>query len=341
VNNQPGFCYEPTYRLVVGEKFGIIAAMDVYFYEAFEEEVVALRQRLPETVAAGFTAKTIQETSDPAPPARLISIRTQSVVPASWEGALGGVVSRTTGYDHLMKLNIPAGYLPLYCSRAVAEQAALLWMALMRRLPAQMEHFARFDRDGLTGGECEGRNLLCVGVGNIGHEVVQIARGLGMQVRGVDIVHKHPMVRYVDIYEGLAWADVVVCAMNLTGDNAGYFDLHRLKCCPRGTVFVNISRGELSPPGDLLRLMEMRHLGGVALDVYDHESALAVALRTGAPTADESVRATLALAQQPNVILTPHNAFNTHEAVARKSQQACQQVEHFLRHGTFLWAVPV
>ena len=58
--------------------------MDVYFYEAFEEEVEALRDRLPAGRTAGFTWKTIQEQGDTEPPARLISIRTQSVVPARW-----------------------------------------------------------------------------------------------------------------------------------------------------------------------------------------------------------------------------------------------------------------
>jgi D-lactate dehydrogenase len=52
------------------------------------------------------------------------------------------------------------------------------------------------------------------------------------------------------------------------------------------------------------------------------------------------VQATLELAKRPNVICTPHNAFNTLESVERKSLQSVQQIEHFLKEGKFLWTLP-
>jgi D-lactate dehydrogenase len=221
--------------------------MDVYFYEAFEEEVEALWRRLPLPLEAGFTGKTIQEQGDLEPPARLISIRTQSVLPKEWGAKLSGIVSRTTGYDHLVGQQIPCGYLPLYCSRAVAEQAIMLMLALWRRLPQQMAQFPRFHRDGLTGCECEGKNLLVVGVGNIGSEVARIGQGLSMNVRGVDILQKHPFVNHVSIEEGLPWADAIVCCMNLTAENARYFRYETLKQAKPGVLFINVARGEFSP----------------------------------------------------------------------------------------------
>jgi len=299
----------------------------VYFYEAFAEETVALRRYLPATIPAGFTAKTIQEAGDRHPPAACISIRTQSRVPPDWQ--LAGLISRTTGYDHVTRLKIPCGYLPLYCNRAVAEQAMLLWMALLRKLPAQIEHFARFNRDGLTGAECAGKKLLVVGAGHIGAEVVQIGRGLDMEVRRVDII---PDRADITIEAGMPWADIIVCAMNLTPQNAGYFDYQRLKQARPGVLFINIARGEFSPTGDLEKLLDEHHLGGVALDVYDGEAELAVGLRSG--------KGNFPLAGRPNVILTPHNAFNTVESVERKAQQAVQQVVEFLKTSKMLWPVP-
>ena len=148
--------------------------MDAFFYEAFEEEAAALRRYLPPQVRAGFTWKTIQEAGDAEPPAPLISIRTQSALPAAWTGKVRGIVSRTTGFDHLVGIQIPYGYLPHYCSRAVAEQAILLMMALLRKLPQQTGQFPKFHRDGLTGRECAGKKLLVVGVGDIGLEIVKI-----------------------------------------------------------------------------------------------------------------------------------------------------------------------
>lgn len=217
----------------------------------------------------------------------------------------------------------------------------LLWMSLLRKLPQQMHSFTNFNRDGLTGQECENKTLLVVGVGNIGYEAVRLGKGLGMEVIGVDLAKKHSSVSYVSIEEGLSRADIIVCAMNLTSDNTNYFNYHLLKRAKPGVIFVNVARGELSPSADLLRLLDENHLGGVALDVYNKESELAVSLRAGRSSDDREVQATLALVKCRNVILTPHNAFNTQEAIDRKAGRSIQQVNHFLEHGSFIWPVPL
>ncbi len=320
--------------------------MDVYFYEAFAEEVEALMRYLPPQVRAGFCPDTIQESRHDRPPARLISIRTQSVIPKDWGAEVTGILTRSTGFDHLKTFlgactnPVACGYLPLYCSRSVAEQAMLLWMSLLRRLPRQVHNFRTFNRDGLTGHECLGKVLLVVGVGNIGSEICRIGRALGMEVLGVDIVQRHLDIPYVSIEEGLRRASVVVCAMNLTEDNRGYFHTGLLKKAQPGLIFVNIARGELSPSQDLLQLLDENHLLGVGLDVYANESELAVCLRTGRKSEDREVQATLQLSTRSAVILTPHNAFNTAEALERKAGQSIEQIEHFLANKSFIWPVP-
>ncbi|MBN1764109.1 MAG: hypothetical protein JW860_02535 [Sedimentisphaerales bacterium] len=320
--------------------------MDVFFYEAFDEEEQALKRFLPADIRAGFTWKTIQEYGVSEPAAQVISTRTQSLIPVEWASKLTAILTRSTGFDHIHAFlkksshRIACGYLPLYCHRAVAEQAMVLWMALLRKLPGQIESFKAFHRDCLTGHECAGKTLLVVGVGNIGFEVVRIGQGLDMDVLGVDIVKKHEGVNYVTLDEGLAKADIIVCAMNLTCDNYGYFNHQLLKRARHGVVFINIARGELSPSDDLLQLLQENHVAGVGLDVYNHESELAVSLRNGTPTNNPEVKATLDLARHANVILTPHNAFNTHESVERKSDQSIQQINHLRQTGQFLWPVP-
>ena len=320
--------------------------MEVFFFEAFEEEAEAFKQNLPNQIKAGFAWETIQEYSVQDPPAPLISIRTQSKIPIEWASELSGILSRSTGYDHIQIYlqnchgHVHCGYLPLYCNRAVAEQSMLMWMSLLRKLPQQLDKFSHFNRDGLMGQECESKTLLVVGVGNIGYEIVKIGQGLGMNVLGVDIVQRHDSVTYVPIEEGIGKADVIVCAMNLTSENRGYFNYRLLKRAKPGIVFVNVARGELSPSADLLCLLDEDHLGGVGLDVYNEESELAVSLRTSSSSNNEEVQAALSLTQRSNVILTPHNAFNTQEAVERKVVQSIQQITHFFKSGQFLWPVP-
>ncbi len=321
--------------------------LDTVFYEAFEEEERAIRSHLTPDLDAHFTWKTIQESGDQAPPAAVVSIRTQSAIPVHWATQLRGILSRSTGYDHLVAYrgssaaaDLQFGYLPLYCNRAVAEHAMMLWMALLRRLPRQLRQFGSFHRDGLTGAECRGRTLLVVGVGQIGHEVVDIGRGLGMRVLGVDPERRWDDVTYAAYDEAAPLADVVVAAMNLTPASRGFFGQARLAQLRAGAVFVNVARGELADAAALLAALERGHLAGVGLDVYDQEPELAVALRAGHGQASPAVSAVLALAQRDDVLCTPHNAFNTRESVERKSAQSIEQLEHLRRTGRFLWPVP-
>ncbi len=315
--------------------------MDVFFYEAFEEEEKSLKTFIGSRFSYEMTDKTIQETGHTTPPARFISIRTQSVIPAEWSDKLDGVQSRSTGYDHLKKYletivkPLPCGYLEEYATRAVAEHAIMLMMSLMRRLPRQIIQFKNFDRDGLTGGECAGKNLLVVGVGRIGSEIVKIATALGMNVRGVDIVQRHKEVYYVNKEEGLAWANIVICAMNLTQDNHGYFNYDLLKHAHPGIIFVNIARGEHAPVADLLSLVKENHIGGLGLDVYENEPNIAVALRSKHPNTYPEAQMIKELLQYPNVLFTPHNAFNTKEAVQRKSQFSIDDILYFLENKNF------
>jgi len=292
-----------------------------------------------------FTSSTIQETRHKTPPARLISIRTQSIVPASWAEELDGILSRSTGFDHLLAYqaqitkHLPLGYLEEYATRAVAEHALMMAMALMRKLPQQMRQFGVFDRDGLTGTECLGKNLLVVGVGRIGSEIVKVASGLGFVVKGVDIVPNKADVIYVSRDEGVPWADMIICAMNLTKQNEGYFSYDLLRTARKGCVFVNVARGEHSPLAGLKRLLDERHLAGIGLDVFEDEGTLAAALRNPAMSSAPSVSLLSQLLARPNVLLTPHNAFNTREALQRKAAMSVEQIRHFLKHRDFLWKV--
>lgn len=316
-------------------------SVKVFFYEAFKEEVRELARFIGDRFSYETTSKTIQESGHTAPPARVISIRTQSVIPSAWAAGLDGVLSRSTGYDHLNAFlartgsNPACGFLEEYATRAVAEQAILLLLSLFRKLPRQLAQMKTFGRDGLTGAELSGKRLLVVGVGRIGREVVQLGSALGMDVHGVDIVRRFPDVSYQPPEEGLRWADAVVCAMNLTRENRGYFSEELLLNAKRGIVLVNIARGELTPTSALLRLMEAGHLGGVGLDVFEDESSLAVDLRRGNPAAGSRAEELLKLSAYPNVILTPHNAFNTQEALTRKARFTVDELLHFFKEHTF------
>lgn len=318
--------------------------IDVVFYEVFAEERKALKKFLSRSIRARFVSKAVQERGERRPSARLISVRTQSRIPPEWAEHLGGIFTRSQGYDHLVAYrraageNVACGYIKEYCSRAVAEQAALVMMALLRKFKKQMISFGAFSRDGLTGRECRGRHALVVGVGNIGKEIAAIAGGLGMTVKGVDPRRGVKGLGYVALAKGLPWADVVFCACPLTEKTKMMLDYNMLRKVKKGAIFVNVGRGEISPVKDLARLLSEGVLGGIGLDVFDEEHSLADSLR--ARRADARARRILRLKDKGNVIFAPHNAFNTHEALEEKARLSAEAIRHFLRRGTFPDPVP-
>ena len=131
------------------------------FYEAFEEEEKALKSFLPSGYDYFFTWKTIQEEHGKSgkPYSNIISTRTQSKIPDEWSGELTGIITRSTGYDHIRdylsrnSAKIAAAYLPDYAARAVAEHAMMLWTCLLRKSQALKIAFETFHRDSLTGRE--------------------------------------------------------------------------------------------------------------------------------------------------------------------------------------------
>jgi len=320
--------------------------MDIFFFEAFEEEQAALKKYNADKFSAGYTWKTIQEYGASDPPAEIISVRTQSQIPIEWAGKIKAILTRSTGFDHLTAYQqetgaskLKCGYLPLYCNRAVAEQALTLWMALLRKLPRQVSHFQSFKRDGITGRETCGRNLLVVGVGNIGSEIVKIGQGLGMNVQTVDPQEKFDFVNYTTYEAAAPQADIIVAAMDLNPSSEAFFDYEKLKQAKSGAIFINIARGELSPLGGLLKLLEENHLSALGMDVYENEKLIGPAMRGEISADTPQLQALKKLAQLDNVIFTPHNAFNTAEAVEKKSEQSIQQLAEFKKTGNFLWNV--
>jgi len=312
----------------------------IAFFEVFQEEKIALQSCLSPSLQAQFFPHPITRTENKNAPAEILCIRTQSRIPSAWLPQLKGVLTRSSGYDHLLAIRrqIPCGYLPRYCVRAVAEQAVLMLLALMRRLPQQTRNFKTFNRDGLTGRELLNTKLLVLGVGRIGGEVARIARSLQMDVRGVDLVARETAIKYVALAAGMRWAEAVICCLPLTKMTRGILNFPLFKNSRRGIILVNVGRGEVSPLKDLDKALRLGYLSGLGLDVFEDEADVARGLR--GRTQYQSACLVRVLQNHDNVIFTPHNAFNTQEAVARKAVESATALDQFVRKGCFPHPVP-
>ncbi|MBD3274041.1 MAG: hydroxyacid dehydrogenase [Candidatus Marinimicrobia bacterium] len=331
----------------------------VAFYEIFEEEEKHLREYLPEGYEYFFTKKSIQDTDTAEISAPIISTRTQSKFPVHWKNEIEAILTRSTGYDHVTRYfkaidkNFPAGHLPKYAARAVAEHAFMLLLMLARKIDAQRTSMQTFSRDGLNGFELLGKTLCVAGVGNIGSQIVIIGYGLEMNLLGIDInpsaeISKKFNLEYTDLQEGIESADIIMCALPLTRETDRMLNYKVLGNSRKHPILINIARGEITPPQDLARLLDDGILSGIGLDVYDEESTLGSFLRgeismddVTHPAVRDSVEASLDLLDHRDVICTPHNAFNTDESTDRKSQQTAENIRHYFETGEFLTPVPL
>jgi D-lactate dehydrogenase len=318
---------------------------DVFFYECFEEEEAALRKFMAPSLNCGFSWQAIQETDHRFPPAKLISIRTQSIIPSFWRTQLTGILTRSQGYDHLVayqkenRSDIQLGFLEEYCSREVAEHAIMAMLVIMRKLKKQIKQFDSFCRDGITGQSCQNKTALIVGVGKIGSNIAEICSGLRMKVEGVDIDQSRKNIQYVELNDGIKRADILFVSVPLTELTRGIIDYPLVSKAKPGMILINVSRGEITPAQDMKDLLDENILGGLGMDVFPAEKEFAQHLRGNKTLTDRSGRLLMELSRRDNVLFTPHNAFNTEESVLAKAKLSMESINMFLAGKGFLWPI--
>lgn len=238
------------------------------------------------------------------------------------------IVTRSAGFDHIdcayaAQKGIVVARVPRYGQHTVAEFAFALILSLSRRVvdaATRMRETGAFDPKPFEGFDLFGKTLGVVGTGNIGRAVVGIARGFGMQVLMHDMHPADDLVseyaRYVSLEELLAQSDIITLHAPYTAESHHLLDGARFAQMKRGALLINTARGELVDTQALVAALQSGQLAGAALDVLEDERQF----KTGTVPAEEDAQELKTLifdhelVRMPNVIVTPHMAFNTREA---------------------------
>lgn len=256
------------------------------------------------------------------------------------------IATRSTGYDHIdldycREHGIAVANVPSYGDVTVAEHVFALLLGLARNLVPTVEGLraGRFDQSGLRGFDLHGKTIGVVGTGRIGRCVIAIARGFGMRVLGYDIAPDASFAerqgfRYTDLDALLRESDVVtlhVPALPATRNLIGEAELAMMK---PDAVLINTARGNVVDVEALVRALDGGRIRGAGLDVLPEEPLMRdeaeVFREQGADVA--RVRALLAnhvLMAAPNVLVTPHVAYNTGEARRRIIATTIENVRAF------------
>jgi D-lactate dehydrogenase len=233
---------------------------------------------------------------------------------------------------------------PTYGARTVAEFAFALLLALSRKLPRSIERVrveGSFSAHGLRGFDLRGKMLGIVGTGHIGREVARIARGFEMHTLLYDVAPDASFAAetgaaYASLDDLLARSDVVTLHVPHLPATHHLVNRDRLFRMKPGALLINTARGGLVDTAALIEALHTGRLGGAALDVLEEEGAIREErelLLYGHP-GESQLRAMLnrhTLTHMENVIVTPHSAFNTQEALEEILRVTAENIRSWLR----------
>ena len=232
---------------------------------------------------------------------------------------LRGVALRCAGFNNVdlgvcQELGIQVARVPAYSPHAVAEHTLALLLTLNRRLHKAYNRVreGNFALSGLMGFDLHGKTMGVVGTGKIGSIVVDILLGFGCRVVAYDPYPTRSDIEYLEFEPLLRQSKVVTLHLPLTPDSHHMINAEALALMPAGSVLINTSRGGLVDTVAVIEALKSRHLGGVAIDVYEEEGDLFFRDLSEKVIQDDVFTR---LSSFPNVLISGHQAFFTQEAL--------------------------
>jgi len=211
----------------------------------------------------------------------------------------------------------------------VAEFAFALILALSRKIYPSVYRVREensYANDGLSGFDLFGKTIGVIGTGRIGKQAIRIAKGFGMKVIAYDVIHddafsKEAGFSYMPLETLLSSSDIITIHVPLLPETHHLINKANINLIKKGALIINTARGAIIETAALLTALKSRQLGGVGLDVLEEEKLM----KMGDMSAVADFRS------MSNVIITPHNAFNTDEAFKRILDTTIENVIAFTR----------
>ncbi|MGF1537008.1 MAG: 2-hydroxyacid dehydrogenase [Elainellaceae cyanobacterium] len=238
------------------------------------------------------------------------------------------IALRCAGYDNLdldaaKALEISVVRVPSYSPYAIAEHAVGLILTLNRKLHRAHNRTRddNFALNGLLGFDLHGKTVGIVGTGKIGECFARIMSGFGCRLVAYD-PHPNPAckemgVQYVELHQLLASSDVVSLHCPLVPSTQHIISAQTLCYLKRGAMLINTSRGGLIDTRAVIDAIEDGTIGHLGLDVYEGEANLFFEDLSDTIIRDQTFQL---LQSFPNVVITPHQAFFTREALGAIAQ---------------------
>jgi D-lactate dehydrogenase len=257
------------------------------------------------------------------------------------------ITTMSTGFDHIdieacRKKGIVACNVPAYGDNTVAEHAMALLLAVSRKLIPSVERTRKgdFSLEGIRGFDLKGKTIGILGTGRIGRNVAHYAEAFGMKVIAFDKFPNEALAKecgftYVSFDELLAQSDVLSLHLPEMPETHHIINKDNVRKIKKGCVLINTARGGLIETEAILIGLKEGNFSACGLDVLEEECAIKEEPELLHETFQKScdLKTLLEehiLLEHPQVIITPHNAFNSAEALTRILDTTIENINSFL-----------
>ena len=255
------------------------------------------------------------------------------------------IALRSVGFNHIdleycKKNNISVVNSPNYGNITVAEFALGLLLDVSRKITDSYNEYknGKVTPNNLIGTELSGKTIGIVGLGAIGSAFAKIANALDIKILGYDKYEKEELktkYEYVDFERLLKESDFISIHAPLTKDNYHMFNEEAFKKMKNTAIIINTGRGELIDSQALYNALISKEIAGAGLDVLEKEETITdfdyiVGINRLDKLTLEQTIINSRLFQLDNVIITPHTAYNSKEAIQRILNTTMNNISEFL-----------
>lgn len=246
------------------------------------------------------------------------------------------VALRGAGYNKIdiaaaSELNIKVVRVPAYSPQAIAEHAVALILALSRKTHKAYNQVREnnFSLGPLMGFNLYGKTVGIIGMGRIGSAFAAIMKGFGCTVVAYDPFAEQDSdsaIKYLPFKEMLPLCDIIAVHCPLTADSRYLINGAALDLMKRGAMLINTARGAIVNTHDAILALKSGRLGALGIDVYEGEEGLFMKDLSCEIVEDDVIERLMAF---NNVLVTPHQAFFTKEAVEEIITTTLQNIAAF------------
>lgn len=247
------------------------------------------------------------------------------------------LLCRSIGYDHVdlkraKELGMRVANVS-YPPSGVANYAIMLMLMLQRNIVSILKRaeLQDYTLKGKIGNDMSFDTVGVIGNGRIGRTVIKHLSGFGCKILCYDPYQSdevRPYADYVPLDELYARSDVITLHTNATEENHHLLNAAAFARMKDGVRIVNTARGKLIDTDALVDALESGKVGGAALDVLENEDGLYYYNRIGDIIANRDMAL---LRSFPNVILAPHTAFYTKQAVSHMVGSCFEAADAFAK----------